>query len=261
MSFKDEIKQLIAKSKTEQALKLLSERARTDDNVEEMVVISLQARLASANRDEMLGVRTADQISRQHAQINYAILSVLDDLDDSDHQPAARVPVAAGTGPRPTDAPGPEAPAAPRVAKRVFVSYAREDRKYVEELEKNMAVLRRQGYVSSWDDSKIKPGESWSADIEENLRAADVIIYLVSADFLNSDYIYNKERPWAEEMARTKGVKIISIIIRSCDWTSDPLAQRQVIPQNDLGRIVPVAEWESLDKAYTKVIKSLREII
>ncbi len=267
MSFKEDIKKLIAQRKTDKALKQLSERARTDEDLDEMLVISLQSRLASTDRDEMLGIRTSDQLDRQRNQINYAILSILDDLDDSDHQPAAQVPAAvaerqpATSGGGAAAAPAEATPAAPRVAKRVFVSYAREDRKYVEELEKNMAVLRRQGYVSSWDDSKIKPGESWSADIEENLKAADIIIYLVSSDFLNSNYIYDNERPWAEELVRTKGAKIIPIIIRACDWTSDSLARLQVIPSNDLGRIVPVNEWESKDEAYTKVIRSLREII
>ena len=71
---------------------------------------------------------------------------------------------------------------------KVFISYAHEDEFYSQELDKHLSVLRRTGYIDTWTDRKIVPGEAWSNVISEELQAARIILLLVSADFLASDY-------------------------------------------------------------------------
>ena len=75
----------------------------------------------------------------------------------------------------------------------VFYSYAREDQEDLRELEKYLVDLVAQGLIKSWFDQQLSPGANWSQDINDHLKDADIILLLVSADFLVSDYIYQKE--------------------------------------------------------------------
>jgi len=74
------------------------------------------------------------------------------------------------------------------MAIEVFISYAHEDQAFLKELEKHLANLKRQNIIASWYDGDIKPGEEWQATIMERLNSAQIILLLVSADFINSDF-------------------------------------------------------------------------
>ena len=60
-------------------------------------------------------------------------------------------------------------------------------------LETHLKILERQGLISPWHDQLIRPGDKWAGEINVNLEIADIILLLVSADFIASDYCYSKE--------------------------------------------------------------------
>ena len=61
-------------------------------------------------------------------------------------------------------------------------------------------------------------GEEWAGEIDHNLEKADVILLLVSADFLNSDYCYDIELRRAMERHEAGDAVVVPIILRECDW-------------------------------------------
>jgi hypothetical protein len=75
----------------------------------------------------------------------------------------------------------------------LFFSYSREDEDLSNKLEVYLSSLKRQGMISMWHDRRITVRTELRAAINENLNAADVILLLVSLDFINSDYCYEKE--------------------------------------------------------------------
>ena len=98
----------------------------------------------------------------------------------------------------------------------IFYSYCHADESYRNELEKHLKILQRQGLVSSWHDRKIMPGSEWKDEIDANLEAADIILLLISADFINSDYCWSVELKQAMHRHDSGAAIVIPIILREC---------------------------------------------
>src|ERR1035437_4973604 len=85
---------------------------------------------------------------------------------------------------------GPVRPAT-STAKRtisVFFSYSHRDERLRNELEKHLSTLKRSNRIAAWHDRKIMPGEALDNAIDAHLKTADLILLLISADFLDSEY-------------------------------------------------------------------------
>lgn len=142
-----------------------------------------------------------------------------------------------------------------RPSVRLFYSYSHKDEKLRERLEVHLAALRRQGLIEEWHDRKITAGREWKNDIDGQLETADVILLLVSPDFLASDYAYDKELRRALDRHRSGEARVVPIILRHSDWQETPIGALQALPPE--GR--PVAGRG--DRAWMEVAKGLREVI
>jgi TIR domain len=139
----------------------------------------------------------------------------------------------------------------------VFYCYAPQDEELRSELEKHLSVLRRQGYVRSFSAQAIGAGEEWRAAIDRHLDEAEVILLLVSADLLASDYLYEVELARALERRRGDGAEVLAILLRPGDYAfrDPPLRDvTKVLPQNE----VPVTSWPTHDAAFADVVQGLR---
>ena len=101
---------------------------------------------------------------------------------------------------------------------KIFISYSHKDEDWKDRLHTQLAVLELEGYLSTWDDRKIKPGKDWLPEIKSALNQADVAIMLISADFLTSEFIRTKEIPTLLERREREGVWVIPLIVRPCRW-------------------------------------------
>ena len=101
----------------------------------------------------------------------------------------------------------------------------------------------------------IKPGDEWSGEIDQNLEAADVILLLVSADFLNSDFCWNKEMTRALERHEAGEATVIPIIIRDAAWQEAKFAELQALPKD--GKAVTL--WPNRDSAWRNVADGIRK--
>jgi len=136
---------------------------------------------------------------------------------------------------------------------QIFIAYSRKDSAFLDELRVQLTPLERSGKVKIWYDGKIEPGVVWETAIKENLHMADLILMLVSADAIASDYFYDKEM--ADAMARHAAgtARVVPLIVRPCAWQATPLGELQALPKD--GK--PVTTWADRDEAYANAVASL----
>src|ERR1700676_3203657 len=139
----------------------------------------------------------------------------------------------------------------------VFYSYAHEDEALLAELEKHLSLLRRQGVISGWHDRHIAPGTDWAQAIDEHLERAAVILLLVSADFLASDYCYGIEMQRALERHQAHEAAVIPILLRAVDWHSAPFAHLQALPTDAKA----ITTWPNQDEAFADVAAGIRRAV
>lgn len=146
--------------------------------------------------------------------------------------------------------------------KKIFFSYSKKDRPYLEELLKHLSGLRREGKILPWTDRDILPGEEWDAKIKHELLTADIFVLLLSPDLLNTDYAW--EVDIAAAMARhEKGrAVVVPVVVRPCDWKEMDFFRIEVLPKDPHdGRLKPVSLWENHDKAWTEVVKGIKKLL
>jgi hypothetical protein len=140
---------------------------------------------------------------------------------------------------------------------RVFISYSHRDEQYRNELDKHLALLKRQGAVNIWSDHCIRPGEEFDPAIATALEASDLILLLISADFMHSDYCSTVEMTRAMERHQDGTAVVVPIILRPCDWHSAPFGRVKVLPTD--GK--EVAKWPSWDDAFLDIAQQLRALL
>ena len=140
---------------------------------------------------------------------------------------------------------------------KVFISYSHADEKYREQLEKHLSTLKRNKIISVWHDRKILPGINWTEEIDENLPDSEIVLFLISSDFIASEYCYAIEMKTAIEQYKRNKSLIVPIIIRSCDWKDIEIGQYQVVPTN--GK--PIILWKDKDEAWLDVVQQLKNLI
>ncbi|MCE2838576.1 MAG: toll/interleukin-1 receptor domain-containing protein, partial [Cyanobium sp. 49614_E6] len=105
---------------------------------------------------------------------------------------------------------------------KVFISYSHEDELWKEKLFNSLRVLERNKAVTLWDASNLTPGSDWGEEIENELQQSDIAILLVSASFLASDFIVNRELPALLKRRQKEGLAIIPVLIEECLWDFVP---------------------------------------
>ena len=140
---------------------------------------------------------------------------------------------------------------------KVFLSYSHEDENMKNILDKNLVMLKRSDKIDVWQDRAIKAGDVWDDQIRRELEAADIILLLISVDFNNSQYIWNKELKTAMERHERGEARVIPIILRTCEWSEMPYAKLQALPTN----AKPISSFTDTDVAYTEVAKGIRVLV
>lgn len=118
----------------------------------------------------------------------------------------------------------------------------------------HLTILLREGIVSEWYDRMIPAGTEVDRQIDENINNADIILLLISADFIASEYCYDIEMTRAIERHNLGEALVIPIILRPVSYTSSPFAKLLALPED--GK--PVVSWESIDEAFLNITESIR---
>ena len=139
----------------------------------------------------------------------------------------------------------------------IFISYSHEDIKWWEKLLMHFSTLERQGLISSWHDRKIEGGSEWAGEIDKHINSSEIIILLLSPNFLASNYAFEIEMKRALARHEAGEACVIPIIVRPCEWQEIGTKKLQVLPHNS----VAVSKWPDEDDAFLDIITNMRSII
>ena len=142
-------------------------------------------------------------------------------------------------------------------AVEVFFSYSHKDEDLRDELATHLAMLKNQGLIKAWHDREISAGTEWADAIDENLNSADVILLLVSANFLASQYCYDIEMKRAMERHEAGETRVIPIILKPVDWSGATFGKLQALPKN----AKPITTWSNPDEAFLNVAQGIRRVV
>jgi hypothetical protein len=136
----------------------------------------------------------------------------------------------------------------------LFYSYAHEDERHLKRLIKHLSPLKHEGLIEEWYDRDIAAGDDWRTAINLYVETADIILFLVSADFVASDYCWDIEMTRALERHDAREALVIPLIVQPVDWTGTPFGKLQALPKD--GKAVTL--WSNREAAWMNVAKGIR---
>lgn len=139
----------------------------------------------------------------------------------------------------------------------VFFSYSHRDEDLMKELIKHLSILKRQGVIQAWHDRQITAGTEWEGQIDQHLNSAQIILLLISPDFMASDYCYDIELTRAMERHQSKTACVIPVILRPVDWKGASFGKLQSLPKD----AKPITSWTNQDEAFLNVAQGIRQAI
>lgn len=136
----------------------------------------------------------------------------------------------------------------------LFFSYSHADEGLRDQLEKQLAMLKRQGVIETWHDRRIGAGQNIDHAIDEHIKSDEIILLLVSPDFIASDYCYEIEMKRAMDRHDAGEAIVIPVILRACDWHHAPFGKLNATPRD--GK--PITQWSDTDEAFLQVAQAVR---
>ncbi|MBI1766419.1 MAG: TIR domain-containing protein [Acidobacteria bacterium] len=144
----------------------------------------------------------------------------------------------------------------------LFICYAHADEQKVKQLLPSLKVLARRGYITPWRDTDLVPGEDWDETIQARLAEARIILFMVSRNFLASDYITDKERPLAMRMVRDKRAVVLPVLLSKCSWDQEDFAALENLPRKGelVSAFTPRDEaWALVEEGIKKAVGQMRK--
>ena len=139
----------------------------------------------------------------------------------------------------------------------LFFSFSHKDEDLRDRLEVHLASLKRQNIIQTWHDRRIVAGDEFAGRIGEELERADIILLLISPDFIASDYCFDIEMARALERHEAKEARVIPVILRPCDWHDMPFGKLNATPKDGKA----VSTWPNLDEAFLDIVGAIKGVI
>lgn len=135
----------------------------------------------------------------------------------------------------------------------VFISYSHEDDTMVGDLLKHLSALQRKGLIEIWYDRRIGPGDEWKQEILDQIERADVILLMISASFIDSDFCYEEEMTTAIRRHDDGEALVVPVFVRECEWQNLPFAKLQGLPVD--AKPVDSRKWRNRDAALAHIVQ------
>ena len=114
----------------------------------------------------------------------------------------------------------------------------------------------QEGYLQTWDNSQINPGDIWAETINMNLLNSDIVLFLVTPDFMGSDYAFNVEVRTELRRLKVKDATAVPIILSHANWKNSPLIDLKPLPRNGQ----PLIEWVNQEAGFLDIVEGIRDI-
>lgn len=146
---------------------------------------------------------------------------------------------------------------ASNMPKKIFFSYSQHDRAHLDAFLTHLSALRRNGKIQPWDDKQLKGGEEWDETIKQQLAEADIIVLLLSPNFIATDYIWDVEIKAAMERHARGDVRVVPVVVRPCDWKDLSFSKLNALPS----KAKPVVDYPNADTAWLEVVNGIKAIL
>jgi hypothetical protein len=146
---------------------------------------------------------------------------------------------------------------ASRMPVPVFCACANSDDAYCRQLETHLGTFIQQGHITFWHEQKIDPGYDKASAIETHLSEASIILLLISADFLSSDFYIGPVMQLVWQRQQAGLARVIPIVVRPCLWQHSPIGTLQALPTNGC----PILLWRYADEAWIQVVTDVQRVI
>ncbi len=137
---------------------------------------------------------------------------------------------------------------------QVFCCYAHEDQKLFARLKRHLQSLEDANLIKVWSHADITAGGEWEKEIETHLNKAQIILLLVSPDFMASEYC-STERERALQRHEQGEAQVIPLLLRPTAWRETPLGQLQALPAK------PITQWRTYDNAFLNIVQGIRKVV
>jgi len=141
---------------------------------------------------------------------------------------------------------------------KLFYSYSHKDKRLRDKFEDHLAGLKHRGRISGWHDQMVEPGMEWRREIEKQLKAADIILLLLSPHFMNSDYCYSEEMQQALERHKAGETRIIPILLNYVYLEDTPIAHLQILPRD--GKAITDYN-NNRDKVFREIVAEIDQVV
>lgn len=139
----------------------------------------------------------------------------------------------------------------------IFYCYAHQDDLLRDNLDRHLEPLKHLGIIDTCCDHEVQAGSEWRYEVDRRFNNADVLLLLVSPNFIRSEYCYHVEMLRALERHHLGSVHVIPIILRPVLWQITPIGRLQVLPIN--GK--PIVKWRNCDDAFCDVVQGIYKVV
>lgn len=143
-----------------------------------------------------------------------------------------------------------------RTKLKLFYSYCHMDEIFREQIAKSLAPLRSSARIEEWHDRRIAAGASIHTEIDKHIRHSDIILLLLSPDYLASPECVAEMRT-AMDLRSHNSTCVIPILVRPCGWKDYNIRDLRAVPTDAL----PIVEWESRDRAYLNIYENKKHLV
>lgn len=142
---------------------------------------------------------------------------------------------------------------------KIFISYSHEDEKLKQRLLTHLSPLmrKRKDLIRTWDDQQIKAGDEHNEELMKNFDEFNIILCLISPDFINTDYCYLLQAQPALDRQKAGKVKVVPILLKPTDWKNTIFSIFEIIPRDRKA----ITLQRSREEAFTKIAKEIDIII
>ncbi|MEM7087222.1 MAG: patatin-like phospholipase family protein [Bacteroidota bacterium] len=144
---------------------------------------------------------------------------------------------------------------------KIFVSYSHDDRNWMLKMRNYLKSVERFEGIKAWDDLAIKAGDEWNREIEKALATTKVAVFLVTQNFLASEFIQEKEMGYFLEISKKENVPIIWVAVSSSLYEITPLKHIQCAndPEKPLDSLSEAEQNATLTNISKQIVQLMEE--
>ena len=140
---------------------------------------------------------------------------------------------------------------------KIFYSYSHKDEHLRDHIEKHLTLLKDEGLIDEWHDRKIQAGQAIHEEIDIHLETSDVILLLLSPDFLASRECKNEMCKALLQKEKNDAI-VIPVIVRPCAWKDQKaISDLRAIPTD----AEPITRWDNEDEAFLDIYENIKDIV